>query len=435
MALDPYKAWLGIPDGERPPNHYALLGLERFESDPAVIQDAADQRTKAVRPLTLKYRELGTQLLNEIARARVTLLNKEKKQAYDDLLGDVVEASIIEVEAAPEAVLPSLMAGQGEQVVRVPARPVDRRVLQTFTYHKAAVSAVAFGANDSIFASGGLDGAIRLYDLARGRSSELKEPPPLTPGGQKKTLNTYRNPVTSLAFNPDGAMLASAGRSTTIRLWDVRNGTMKKTLAQPTLAGNVGIVNCVVFRSDGNVLASATSQTSVWLWNIGSGQVWSRMAAPSRSVAFSADGAMLASTDGLWSVSADARLLHPFGDDAGFVNCVAFCREENLLATGSLDCNVRLWNSRSGEMLRVLEKHQGAIHSVAFGPRGRLLASAGADGAICLWSPDADSPLLTLEGHVAAVNAVAFSPSGKTLLSGSSDRTVRLWNIAELVAE
>ena len=86
-AFDPYLRWLGIRDPERPPNHYRLLGLEPFESDPDIIAGAADRQMAHLRTFkTGQYVELSQRLLNELAAARVSLLKPDRKAAYDEQL-------------------------------------------------------------------------------------------------------------------------------------------------------------------------------------------------------------------------------------------------------------------------------------------------------------------------------------------------------------
>ncbi len=85
--FDPYHKWLGIPPQDQPPNHYRLLGLELFESDPDVITTAADGRMAQVKRFqTGKYSAFSQRLLNEIAGAKVCLLNAEQKAQHDDQL-------------------------------------------------------------------------------------------------------------------------------------------------------------------------------------------------------------------------------------------------------------------------------------------------------------------------------------------------------------
>ena len=82
--FDPYRTWLSIPEAERPPTHYQLLGVAPTEPDAEVIKEAALRQTSQVRVYqTGPHAEVCTRLLNEIAEARAVLLNKETRQAYD----------------------------------------------------------------------------------------------------------------------------------------------------------------------------------------------------------------------------------------------------------------------------------------------------------------------------------------------------------------
>jgi hypothetical protein len=85
--MDPYHVWLGIPPEEQPPNHYRLLGLALFESQPDVIATAADRQMGHLRTFQSgKHSALSQRLLNEVAAARVCLLTPAKKAAYDEPL-------------------------------------------------------------------------------------------------------------------------------------------------------------------------------------------------------------------------------------------------------------------------------------------------------------------------------------------------------------
>ncbi len=85
--FDPYRKWLGIPQWEQPADHYRLLGITVFEHDPDVIEAAADRQMAHIRNYQSGHHsELSQTILNELAAARVCLLNAEKKKAYDEQL-------------------------------------------------------------------------------------------------------------------------------------------------------------------------------------------------------------------------------------------------------------------------------------------------------------------------------------------------------------
>ncbi len=100
MTFDPYYKWLGIPPEEQPPHHYRLLGIRIFEEDPDVISSAADRQMAHVRSFqTGPNAAVSQTILNEIANARVCLLNRDKKNAYDVFLRREMDAGAVRLES------------------------------------------------------------------------------------------------------------------------------------------------------------------------------------------------------------------------------------------------------------------------------------------------------------------------------------------------
>jgi WD40 repeat protein len=113
----------------------------------------------------------------------------------------------------------------------------------------------------------------------------------------------------------------------------------------------------------------------------------------------------------------------------GEVTTVAFSPDDRLLASGSTDKTVKLWDVVSGKEMLSLKRHTDRVTSVAFSPDGRLLASAAWDRTVRLWDAATGEQMKCLEGHTGRVTSVVFSPDGRHLVSGSEDKTVRIWNI------
>jgi hypothetical protein len=106
QSFDGYYKWLGIPPEEQPPDHYRLLGIQLFEADHDVIESAADQRMAHVRGYqTGRHTELSQRILNEVAAARVCLLNPSKRAAYNDQLKQAMAAKSLTVLPSASSLL------------------------------------------------------------------------------------------------------------------------------------------------------------------------------------------------------------------------------------------------------------------------------------------------------------------------------------------
>jgi|GEM_PF-3970394 len=123
--FDPYHVWLGIPPEEQPPNHYRLLGLRLLESDSDVISNALDQRLAFLRTLQAGKRgALSQKLLNEVSTAGVVLLNREKKEQYDQSLrGPAIVPSAAPVPAAVRPIAKPLPQAAPLVVAPKPSEP------------------------------------------------------------------------------------------------------------------------------------------------------------------------------------------------------------------------------------------------------------------------------------------------------------------------
>src|SRR5262249_14894284 len=114
---------------------------------------------------------------------------------------------------------------------------------------------------------------------------------------------------------------------------------------------------------------------------------------------------------------------------SGSVMAVAFAPDGKILASGSRDGTVRLWDVKTGDLRRTLGVHTGDVYAVAFAPDGRLLATGGGDRTVRLWDVRTARVIRMLEGHGDIIRSVAFAPDQRTLASAGVDGTIRLWDV------
>ena len=288
------------------------------------------------------------------------------------------------------------------------------------TQRKSPVTSVAFSPDGTILASGEINGMVKLWDVSTGRN-----------------INTFRGSGAlskSVAFSPDGTQLASStsGGYETVEIWEVSTGKIINTIA-----GHLDGVDSIAFSPDGTKLATGLSVSQgVKLWEIETGKqvaTFSEKMGSVMSVAFSPDGMTLASTPGalgrikLWDVETGKNIATLQGRK-GWVYSVVFSPDGTQFASGD-GHEIKLWDVSAQISIATLGRHTGKIWSVAFAPDGTKLASGAEDKIVKLWEINTKRNIATLEGHTGKVHSVVFSPDGTKLASGSEDKTVKLWDV------
>ena len=289
-----------------------------------------------------------------------------------------------------------------------------------------------FGHSGQHLFSNGEDSTIALWDL--------------NTGGIKKLFSGHNALVTGLDINSSNGMLISSSLDSTARLWDIHSENNFRSLnyaSQP--------VSNAQFSPNGKLIATMHGQT-VQIWDANSKAILGVINGPSSSVtdiSFSPDSSILATATlneiHFWAIK-EAVEAEPKDQNLGIVDKddgrkifeghssavigLCFSNDSRFMASAGRDKTIKVWEISTGWDMLTLKGHEGAIWDVRFSQDDSKIISAGADSKIKVWDSMTGDAMSTVSVHSGAVYSLSCSPDGKTVASGSKDATVKLWNLA-----
>jgi platelet-activating factor acetylhydrolase IB subunit alpha len=280
----------------------------------------------------------------------------------------------------------------------------------------------------------------------------------------RHTLESHRDPITSVAFHPVFSSLASGSEDYTIKIWDWELGELERTVK-----GHTKAVLDLDFGGPrgGTLLASCSSDLTIKLWdpndeykNIRTlpGHDHSVSAVrfiPSGAAGSPSSGNLLVSASRdkslrIWDVST-GYCVKTIRGHADWVRDVSPSFDGEYLVSAGNDNTARIWRTTSGEPQATLLGHEHHIECCVFAPpasygylatlagqkkppppssSAEFVATGARDKSIRLW--DARGTLIkTLVGHDNWVRGLVFHPGGKYLLSVADDKTLRCWDLSQ----
>ncbi|GHO96593.1 hypothetical protein KSF_066410 [Reticulibacter mediterranei] len=131
----------------------------------------------------------------------------------------------------------------------------------------------------------------------------------------------------------------------------------------------------------------------------------------------------------LWQLSTGTPLLSLSGGKE-WIRTVTFSADGKTVISGGDDETVRLWDVETGQCCNILQGHHGRVYCVSASPTDNIIVSSGDDQTIRLWDISNGECIQMLQGHSSRIRSIAFSPDGNLIASGSEDHTIRLWKVS-----
>lgn len=258
-------------------------------------------------------------------------------------------------------------------------------------------------------------------------------------GKQINRFEGHMGGANAISYSQDGKLLAAAHQDLTIRLWEPTSENKEKPI--PALRGHKGEIHGLTFSSDykSSMLASASADKTIRLWNPHAVIDDEKLIAilpykdSVQCVAFSSDSRILAggSDDGIIQVwdAGTGDQIHKFEEHTDSVQAVHFSHDRTKLVSASLDGTSILWNlvGKGGKLHSPIQ-HNASVYAAKFSPDGNTFATGSADKLIRLWDTNTAKQTRTFMGHKDSVRRFDFSPDGSTLVSGSPDGKIIVWD-------
>jgi len=249
-------------------------------------------------------------------------------------------------------------------------------------------------------------------------------------------LCRYSNEVFSVAYSPDGKMIAVAGRiEEFVEIWDIP-GRRRIITLQPTEG------HLVAFSPRGDLLATDASE-QIRVWRTSTWEIVAQLALPPgvQDVKFSPDGTRLATLSGagrltVWEVDRWTVVLQNRSVSVGhpYIGWLDFSPDGKDLVTGDADGSLRVIDLASGNTdVNIPQASSEGITVVAWSPDGSTIANGSgySSGPIRLWDAGSGAPRGTLEGHTRFLCDLIFSADSRRLYSTGADQTIRIWDVEQ----
>jgi len=282
------------------------------------------------------------------------------------------------------------------------------------------VTSISYNNAEKIIASSSRNQIVKLWNLTDGKMFKL--------------LQDHSNSVNTVNFSPDGEKLLE-GTNNRIYIWDWKNNVKLMSF----YAHSASKILSAEYSSDGkNIISSGNKDNTIKLWDAKNGsRIWAKKHHGEDSnikIVFSNNGQFTASayeSIQIRNVKTGALVKELFmskDDKNERIKSLVFSNDDKYIFSGtSKNRKIIMWDIETGNQIKTFSEHESDINTLCVSRDGKMLASGSDDNNIILWNIE-DGSFIKLTGHDDSVEGVCFTSNGKALISASADGSVRVWD-------
>ena len=289
---------------------------------------------------------------------------------------------------------------------------------QTLFAHRKTVSAISLSGDRQFFVSSSKDGNVKLWRTYTGRVLA--------------TLKNNSIAINDIALSNNGKILITANQDGKINFWNLENRKFLQTLSSK-FSGHKDKIIALVLDSYTNSLITCGADNLVIIWDLNQGKKIREIPCTSGDITCLA----IKENQGYFCHGGKERqlrireittgkVLRSLRGDSEVLT-LAFSRDGKFLAAGQINCQIQIWNLKTGNKHCTLIGHQDRISSLTFSHDNQTLVSGSWDNTIKLWDIATATLKDTLTGHSDKVSALTITPDKKTIISGSKDCSIKIW--------
>ncbi|MED6220406.1 hypothetical protein PIB30_044508 [Stylosanthes scabra] len=283
--------------------------------------------------------------------------------------------------------------------------------------HKDSVSSLAFSHDGQFLASGGLDGIVQVWDVM---------------GNPRGTLEGPGGGIEWLKWHPRGHVLLAGSEDSTVWMWNAERAAFLNMFA-----GHGASVTCGDFTPDGKILCTGSDDATLRIWNPKSGEnihvvrghPYHTEGLTCLSISSSSTLALTGSKDGSAHVVniSTGKVINLVAPHADSIECVGFAPSDSWAAIGSMDQNLVIWDIEHS-LSRATCNHEDGVTCLAW-LDSSFLATGCVDGNVRLWDSRSGECTATFRGHQHAIQSLCVSADHRYLVSASMDGTARVFEL------